>query len=322
MASAAVIFGSNGANLGHSVATIDQSFLQTFDTVILETPDEALARRHPNAPSPSTHEPNHTLHQVMDFQSGHGGMNGEPKEPSVPSNIDDNPRRVITHRIDEWSHRAGHDDDRVIYSIDARKRITSEGSLPSRLSKKRKIEPPPNVPPVRELSHSLPLTHPSKEFEPSRGGKECMVKPLSTMRKEDYYYPQNTSLCLDDQAYFDNVIAKLCAAVYLREPQRHEPTISSKAGVTLVGEPRVDGPGRAREGESVYAILVDKSPSRPFVCWICGPLEKQRRYFRALGHVREHFEHKPWECTQDHRAIRGGTGQPEGSRVRGKDGPW
>src|SRR5258706_571276 len=287
-----------------------------------ETPDEALARRHPNPISPSIHEQHHTLHQAMDFQSGHGGMNGEPKEPSVSSNIDDNPRRVITHRVDELTYRAGHDDGRVASSIDSRKRIASEGSLPSRAYKKRKIEPPSNVPPVHELSHPPPPTHPPKEFEPPRGGKKCQVEPLSTMRKEDYYYSQNTSLSLDDHAYFDEIITKLRTAIYLLNPQGHEPTISSQAGVTLVAEPRVDGPGRARELEPVYSILVDKPPSGPFVCWICGHLEKQRKHLRALGHVREHFEHKPWKCTQDHRAIRGGTGQPEGKRVRRKDGPW
>ena len=319
-ASPSVIFGSVGASLGHSVTVIDQSSIQNLDTGILETPDEALARRHPNAISPTIHEPNHTLRQEMDFQSGLGGINGKSKRLTVLSNVNSNPRRFIAHRIDELSHRADHDDSRVISSIDARKRITPEGSVPSRAYKKRKIEPSPNVPPVHKPSHSLPPTHPSKEFERSRGGKKCDVRPLSTMGKEDYYYRRNTSL--DDQTYFHNVIEKLRAAVYLRGLQGHEPTISSEAGVTLVGEPRVNGPGRAKEWEPVYAILVDKPPSGPLVCWICGHLEKQRKHLRILGHVREHFEHKPWKCTQDHRAIRGDTGQPEGSRVRGKDGPW
>ncbi len=276
MASASVMFSSNEANLAHSVTTIDQSSLPNLDTGIIETPDEALARRHPNPISLSIHEPNHTLHQVMDFQSGHGGMNGEPMEPLVPSNIDDNPRRVITQRVGELSYRAGHDDGRVVSPIDSRKRIASEGSLPSRAYKKRKIEPPSNVPPVHELSHPPPPTHPPKEFEPPRGGKKCQVEPLSTMRKEDYYYSQNTSLSLDDHAYFDEIITKLRTAIYLLNPQGHEPTISSQAGVTLVGEPRVDGPGRARELEPVYSILVDKPPSGPFVCWICGHLATWR----------------------------------------------
>ena len=320
VASPSVIFGSVGANLGHSVTTIDQSSIQNLDTGILETADEALARRHPNTISPIIHDPNHALRQEVDFQSGLGGMNGKSKEPTALSNIDGNPRRFIMHRIDELSHRAGHDDSRVLSSIDARKRKAPEDSAPSRAYKKRKIEPPPNVPPVHKPSHSLPPTHSSKELERPRGGKKCSVRPLSTMRKEDHYYRRNTSL--DDQTYFGDVIEKLRAADYLQDLQGHEPTISSEAGVSLVGEPRVNGPGRAKGGEPVYAILVDKPSSGPLVCWICGHLEKQRKHLRILGHVREHFEHKSWTCTQDHRAIRRGTGQPEGSRVRGKDGPW
>ena len=317
IATASEMFGSNGANLGNSV-TSDRSSLQNLDTGILETNDEALTRRHPDGLSPSSHQPNHGLHQVMDFQSGHGGMNGKFKEPLVPSSIGDNPRRVVTHRIDELLHRAGDDGGRVISSIDARKRRASEGSLPSR--KKRKIDPPSNVSPVHELSPSLPPTRLSEELESSRGGKKCNVKLLSAMRKEDYYYLQKTSL--GDQTYFHNVIKKLHAAVYLWDPQRLEPTISSEAGVTLVGEPRVDGPGRAKKGESVFAILVDKPPSGPFLCWICGHLEKQRKNLRALGHVREHFGHKPWTCTEDHRTILDGTGKPKMRRVREKDGAW
>ena len=321
LASASEIFGSNGANPDHSVTTSDQSSLQNLDTGILETNDEALTRRRSDALSLSiNHEPNRSVHQVMHFQSGHRGMNGELKEPSVPSNIDRNPHRVVT-RNNELSHRAGQDDGRITSSNDARKRRASECSLPSRAYKKQKIDPPPNVPPVHELSPSLPPAHPSEELEPSRGGKKCNVKPLSAMRKEEYYYMQNTSL--DDQTYFHNAIKKLYAAVYLQDPQELEPIISSEAGVTLVGEPRVDGPGRAKEEESVYAILVDKPPSGPFLCWICGHLEKQRKNLRALGHVREHFKHKPWKCIEDHRTIRDGTDGPKRRRVvRGKDGPW
>lgn len=306
MAAASEIFGFNGANPGHSVTTSDQSSLQNLDTGTLEANDEALKRRHPDALSLSNHEPNHSLHQVMDVQSGHGRMSGKSKELSAPSNLGDNPRRVVTHRIDQLSHRTGHDDGRVTSSIDARKRIASEGSLPSRAYKKRKIDPPPNVSPVHELSPSLLPARPSEEFEPSRGGKKCNVKPLSAMRKEDYYYLQSTSL--DDQTYFHNIIKNLQAGVYLQDPQGLEPTISSEAGMALVGGPRVDGPGRAKEEESVYAILVDKPPSGPFLCWICGHLEKQRKNLRALGHVREHFKHKPWKCIEDHRTIRDGTG--------------
>jgi hypothetical protein len=314
------MFGSNGANLEHSVTTIDQSLLQSLDTGILETPNEAVTRRHLDALSPSIHEPSHGLHQAMDFQPRHGGMNRESKEPSILTNINDIPRHVVTHRIDEVSPRAGHDDGGVAPCTNSRKRRAPEGSFPSKIHKKRQIEPPTNVPHVHELSPSLPPSRSSEEFEPSRGGRKSNVRPLSIMRKEDYYYAKNTSL--DDQTYFGDVIEKLRAAAYLRGPQGHEPTISSPEGVALVGESRTEGPGRAREDEPVYAILIDKPSSGPFRCWICGHLEKQRKVLRALGHIREHFEHRPWECTQDHHVIREVNGDPTRRRVKKKDGPW
>ena len=312
MATASGMFGLGGANLEHSVTTS----VHNLDPSILKTPDEVVSTNPPDAPSPSIHEANHSLH----FRSDHESMNRKSKEQSVLSDMDDNPRRVVTHRIDKLSPRAGYDGGRVIPFIDARKRPAPEGSSSSRTYKKQKIEPPTDVPPAHERSPSLPSARPSGAFGPSGGGRKSNAKPLSTMRKEDYYYTKNTSL--DDQTYFRNVIKKLRAAVYMQDPQGHEPTISSQAGVALVGEPRVEGPGRAKAGEPVYAILVDKPPSGPFLCWICGHRERQRKALRALGHVREHFEHRPWKCTQDHRAIRDGDGQPKGRRGRGKDGPW
>ena len=299
------MFGSSGANLEHSIRTSDQGLLQNLDPSILKTPDETVTTNPPDAPSPSIHEANHSLHQAMDFRFGHKSLNRVSKEPS---DMENNPRRVVTHRIDKLSPRAGYDGGRVTPSIDARKRPALEDSSSSRIYKKRKTEPPTNGTPV-----------PSKESGPSRGGKKSNANPLSTMREEDYYYTKNTSL--DDQTYFRDVIEQLRAAVYL-QAQGHEPEISSEAGVALVGEPRAEGHGRAKAGEPVYAILVDKPPSGPFLCWICGHREKQRKTLRALGHVREHFEHRPWKCTQDHRAIRDDDGQPQGRRGRGKEGPW
>ena len=233
-------------------------------------------------------------------------------ESSVPSIIDDNSRHVLTDRIDVLSPRA-------TCSIGARKRSAPEGSFPSKVAKKRKIKPP-KVSPDDGPSSSFPPARSSEEYRPSRGGMKRKVKPLSTMREGDYYYRQNTSL--DDQTYFGNVIKKLHAAPYLGHPQTVEPTISSEEGMALVGEIRAEGPGRAKGDESVYAILVDKASSGPFLCWICGHLEQQRKALRALGHVREHFEHYPWACTQDHRSSQNDSGHPTKRRVIGKDGPW
>jgi len=248
------------------------------------------------------------------------GSNGANKESSVLSSIDDNPRRVDMDRIDALSPRAGHDHGRVTPSTDVRKRSASEDPSPSRGYKKQKLGPSPNDPPVHQSPPSFAPAHPSEESEAPRGGRKSKAKSLSAMREEDYYYRQNTSP--EDQTYFHNVIKKLRAADYLRYPQRLEPTISSKEGVRLVGDSRAEGAGRASDGESVYSTLVDKPPSGPFLCWICGHPEKQRKTLRALGHVREHFEHKPWKCTQVHQTTQNGNSNPKSRRVKRKDGVW
>jgi len=248
------------------------------------------------------------------------GSNGANQESSVLSSIDDDPQRVDTDRIDVLSPRGGHDDSRVTPSVGVRKRRAPEDPSPSRRSKKQKIEPSSKDPPVHESPPLFAPAHPSEEPEAPRRGRKSKAKSLSAMREEDCYYRQNTSP--EDQIYFHNVIKKLREADYLGYPQRLEPTISSKEGVVLVGDSRAEGPGRASEGEPVYSILVDKPSSGPFLCWICGHIEKQRKGLRALGHVREHFEHKPWKCTQDHRTIQGGNGKAERRRVTGKDGLW
>jgi hypothetical protein len=110
----------------------------------------------------------------------------------------------------------------------------------------------------------------------------------STMREEERHYQQRVSL--NDQIYFDNVIRKrLRVAPYLGHPRMLEP-ISSEAGVVLV---RAEGPGRAREDDSVYAILVDRPSLGSFLCCICDHPEKQCKAVRALGHLRERFKQKP-----------------------------
>jgi hypothetical protein len=220
-------------------------------------------------------------------------------------------------RVDGLSHRAIYDENRDTPSIHGRKQSTPAASSPSGVAMKRKTDPSPEIPHYDEPTTSSPLPiRPSPAFEPS---KKSLAKPLSTMCEEEYRYRQRVSL--NDRIYFDNVIKKLRTAPYL-PLQTEEPTISSQAGVSLVGEGRAEGPGRARGDDSVYAILVDRPSSGPFLCWICGHPEKQRKVLRALGHLREHFEHKPWECTQDHQSPQNGDVNPKKRRGTRKDGPW
>ena len=206
----------------------------------------------------------------------------------------------------------------TVTAIGGRKRSAAEDSFSPRVNKKRKFKPPPNVHRNPEPSTSFPPVYPPSELDPSCGRTKSKAKPLSAIDEKDYHYRKNTSR--DDQIYFDIVVKNLRGASYLTRPQRVEPTISSDAGSALVG----DGAGHARkdEDESVYAVLVDKPPLGPFLCWICGHPENQRKILRALGHVREHFEHRPWECSQDHRDVQDDNGKPKRRRGKGKDGPW
>ena len=233
--------------------------------------------------------------------------------------LGDNTHPGVTNRIDALSPHPGYDGD-LPRSGGPPKRPAPERSPSPRCVKRRKLNPPPKVPPDSGPSTSFPPAHPSEGYELSRGGRKSKAEPLSKMR--DYYYRQNTSP--DDQTYFNDAIERLRGASYLGDPQTHEPTISSELGQALLRVVRVEGPGRAKEDESVYAVFVDKPSSGPFRCWICGHLEKQRKALRVLGHVREHFEHRPWVCTQDHRtgSVKDEKGILKRRRASGRDGPW
>jgi len=320
------MLGSNETNLARSVTT--EEHIQTHNIGFHETPNDAVTvgylgqrsiegqERYLNAPSPSIYEPNHGPCRPIERRPGHGGTN---KISKLPSDVDGNSRRVVTEQVDGLSPHVGYGDSLGTCSTKGRKRSAPVGSPPSRVDKKRKIEPPPKIPPDHGPSTSRPPARPSEEFESSYGGKKRKAEPLSAIPQEDYYYRKNTP---QDQTYFDNVIQKLRMAPYLGHPQKLESTISSEEGKALVGDVRNEGPGRASDGESVYSILVDKPPSGPFRCWICGHLEKQRKVLRALGHVREHFEHRPWGCLQDHRTVQDENGKPKRRHDKGKDGPW
>jgi len=301
MANGWAMFGSNETNLAHSVTTEDHFQKTPNDAVTVDYLGQRSIEGHGrylDALSPSIHEPNRGPCQQIEPLPRHGSMN---KMSKVPSDVDG------------LSPRVGYGDNPVTCSTKGRKRSASVGSPPSRVDKKPKIEPPPKVPHDHKPSTSFHPACPPEEFETSCGGKKCKAKPLSAMAQEDYYYRKNTSL---DQTYFDNVIQKLLAASYLGHPQQLEPTISNEGDVCN------EGLGRASEGESVYAILVDRPSSGPFLCWICGHLEKRRKVLRALGHVREHFEHRPWECLQDHGTVHDENGRPKRRQDKGKDVSW
>lgn len=238
------------------------------------------------------------------------GSNGAPLEHSVTTQVKGPPDSNLVEVPGDPPH-----------SVGCRKRPAPERPPSPRGTKRRKPNPPPKVPPDRGPSTSFPA-HRSEGYESSRGGRKSKVDPLSKIRQRGYYFLQNTSP--DDQTYFNNAIEGLRSASYLGDPQRQEPTISSEPGRALLGVVRVEGPGHAKEDESVYAVFVDKPSLGPFCCWICGHLERQRKALRVLGHVREHFEHRPWECTQDHRTgtVKDDKGNPKRRRASRRDGPW
>jgi len=126
--------------------------------------------------------------------------------------------------------------------------------------------------------------------------KKRRVKALGTLVDQPLYH----SLPTTDRDYLDQVIANLRGASYLVSPQKLEPTVGSPTGLQLVGTRRFTGPGTAADRESVYAILIDRPVEGAYVCWICGERRRDRRLPRALDHVRVHFEHRPYHCSETH----------------------
>ena len=120
--------------------------------------------------------------------------------------------------------------------------------------------------------------------------------------------PHYHSLPTDDREYFDQVVGKLRNASYLGSPQSLEPTVGSDDGCMLVGQRRLTGPGAATDRESVYVILIDRPSAGDFVCWICGNTRPDRRLVRALDHIRAHFDHRPYHCSNTHLGQRTGSG--------------
>ena len=126
--------------------------------------------------------------------------------------------------------------------------------------------------------------------------KKRRAKALEVLAKQPLYH----SLPTVDREYFDQVVTKLSNASYLISPQSLEPTVGSAAGRLLIEPYRLTGPGAVAARESVYAVLVDRPSEGAFVCWICGETGADRRLPRALDHVRGHFNHRPYHCSETH----------------------
>ena len=134
--------------------------------------------------------------------------------------------------------------------------------------------------------------------------KKRRAEALEGLTQQRHYH----CLPTDDWEYFDQVVGKLRDASYLGSPQSLEPTVGSADGCLLVGGRRLTGPGAARARESVYVILIDRPLEGDFVCWICGETRPDRRLVRALDHIRAHFNHRPYHCSNTHLGQRTGSG--------------
>jgi len=126
--------------------------------------------------------------------------------------------------------------------------------------------------------------------------KKRRVKSLWTLVEQPLYH----SLPTTDRDYLDQVVANLRGAPYLVSPQKLEPTVGSPTGLQLIGTRRFTGPGTAADRESVYTVLIDRPVEGAYICWICGERRRDRRLPRALDHVRGHFEHRPYHCSETH----------------------
>ena len=150
-------------------------------------------------------------------------------------------------------------------------------------------------PPLSEAPAQYARAMPSRQNRPLRH-KKRRAKGLEVLAEQPFYY----SLPTVDREYFDQVITKLSNAFHLASPQSLEPTVGSAAGRLLIGPRRLAGLGAVAARESVYAVLVDRPSEGVFVCWICGETRTDRRFLRALDHVRGHFNHRPYHCSEKH----------------------
>jgi len=124
--------------------------------------------------------------------------------------------------------------------------------------------------------------------------KKRRAKALETLTQQPFYHALPTA----DRQYFHQVVTNLRNASYLVSPQSLEPTVGSRDGRLLIGPLRPGAVAAARE--SVYVALLDRPSEGAYVCWICGEARPDRRLVRALDHVRSHFNHRPYHCSESH----------------------
>jgi len=136
--------------------------------------------------------------------------------------------------------------------------------------------------------------------------KKRRAQAIETFTRRPLYH----SLPAADREYLDQVVANLRGATHLVSPQTLEPAVGSPVGFQLVGPRRSVGTGRAADHESVYAILIDRPAEGAYVCWLCGEKRADRRLPRALDHIRGHFEHHPYHCSEMHFDPRTAPGSP------------
>ena len=100
-----------------------------------------------------------------------------------------------------------------------------------------------------------------------------------------------------NKEFLDGALKTFKSALFLNEPQQIECTVGKDGACDLdvVRSPCSTGIGQVQEGDSVYFIFLSQIEDK-FLCWICGHTMTVEKQLRALGHVRMHFEHRPFHC--------------------------
>jgi len=108
------------------------------------------------------------------------------------------------------------------------------------------------------------------------------------------------------KAHLDNALKTLKLAPFLQSPQKMEWTVGKDEACDLdaLRPPRSTRIGQLQEGDSVYFIFLSQVKDK-FLCWICGHHMTVEKQLRALGHVRMHFEHRPFHCDLTIRSDEG-----------------